>query len=270
MPDRSYSLPKTVTGAANFPRSRLRAEEAHSDPRSSSAAPCVPKEVSVRSILMVAIASSVLLSACGSGDPEEETLGAFFSAVQTGDQPGVERVSLAEFDGSVESWEIIERGTESEGPFSLADLEAELENKRNEIRRQRQDTATFVSNNRDTYDSYTQQYAEDPSAPFQGELATFHEQLQEMQGLVAQLEVDAEQLALDVEGLKHAATLSLSTPVDENFEGRIKVKPLQVRINDGSGDQIYTVVLQRYELTDTRQNQPLRPRWIIAEIEPNG
>lgn len=224
----------------------------------------------MRNILIVAITGSVLLSACGSGDPEEQTLDAFFSAVQEGDQAGVERVSLTAFDGTVESWEILERGTESAGPFPLAELEAELENKRNEARRQREENATFVSDNRDTYDAYTRKYAEDPSASFEGELAAFHEQLQERQGLVAQLEADAEQLAFDVEALKDAATLSLSTPVDGNFEGQIKVKPLQVRINDGSGDETYTVVLQRYELTDTRQERPLRPRWIIAEIQPNS
>lgn len=224
----------------------------------------------MRTILIATITGSVLLSACGSGDPEEQTLDAFFSAVQEGDQAAVERVSLTTFDGTVESWEIIERGTESAGPFPLVELEAELENKRNEARRQREENATFVSDNRDTYDAYTRQYAEDPSASFEGELATFHEQLQERQGLVAQLEADAEQLAFDIEALQHAATLSLSTPVDDNFEGQIKVKPLQVRINDGSEDETYTVVLQRYELTDTRQERPLRPRWIVAEIQPNG
>ena len=224
----------------------------------------------MRSILIVAIASSVLLFACGSGDPEEQTMGAFFSAVQNSDQVGLERVSLAPFDGTVETWEIIERGTESEAPFPLADYEAELESKRQEVRTQRTDNSNFVSDNRDTYESYTRQYAENPSAPFRGELATFHEQLQERQGLLAQLEADVTQLSLDVEALKHAATLSLSTPVDENFEGQIKVKPLQVRVSEGAESKTYTVVLHRYELADTRQNQPLRPRWIIAEIQPNS
>jgi hypothetical protein len=224
----------------------------------------------MRSTLIVAIASSVLISACGSGDPEEQTLSTFFNAVQRGDQAGVERISLAAFDGTVESWEIIERGTESVGPFTLANLEAELESKRNEVRTKREDNSKFVADNRNTYDAYTRQYAEDPSAPFQGELATFHEQMQERQGLVAQLEVDIEQLALDVEALTKAATLSLRTPVNESFEGQITVKPLRVRINEGSGEKTYTVTLQRYDLTDTRQSQSPRPQWIVAEIQANN
>ncbi|MGH9322711.1 MAG: hypothetical protein ACRD21_16375 [Vicinamibacteria bacterium] len=215
-------------------------------------------------------AISFLLSACGAGDPEAQVLGAFFRAVQNGDRAGVERVSLAEFDDELESWEIVERGPESEAPFQLADLESQLKSKRDEVSAQKRGNASFISDNRDTYDSYTSTYAEDPSAPFQGALAAFHEQLQERQGRVAQLQADADQLAVDVEALQKAATISLSTPVDTTFEGQIKVKPLQVRINDGSGDKTYTIVLQRYELVDTGQNRTPTPRWIIAEIQPHS
>ncbi len=224
----------------------------------------------MRSYFKTLIAVSILLSACEGGDPEEQVLRAFFTAVQKGDRAGVERVSLAPFDGTLESWEIIERGAESEAPFQLADLEAQLETKRNEVSAQRQGNMSFVSDNRDTYDAYKNKYAEDPSAPFQGALLAFHEQLQERQTRLAQLQADAEQLAFDVEALTNAATLSLSTPVDTSFEGQIKVKPLQVRINDGSGDKTYTIVLQRYELVDTEQNRTPTPRWIIAEIQPHG
>jgi hypothetical protein len=224
----------------------------------------------VRSFFKILVGITILLSACGGGDPEAEVLGAFFSAVQRSDRAGIERVSLAPFDGKPESWEIVERGAESEAPFQLADLEAQLESKRDEVRAQKEGNASYISDNSDTYESYKRKYAEDPSAPFQGALAAFHEQLQERQGRVAQLQADADQLAFDVEALKNAATLSLSTPVDTSFEGQIKVKPLQVRINDGSGDKTYTIVLQRYELVDTGQNRSPNPRWIIAEIQPQG
>ena len=222
----------------------------------------------MRNFFRILIAVSILLPACGSGDPEADVLGAFFSAVQKGDRAGVERVSLASFDGKPESWEIVERGTESEAPFQLADLEEQLKNKRNEVSAQKEGNASFIGDNRDTYEAYTAKYAEDPSAPFQGALAAFHEELQERQARLAQLQADADQLSFDVEALKNAATLSLSTPVDTSFEGKVKVKPLQVKINDGSGDKTYTVVLQRYELV--AQNQTPTPRWIIAEIQPQG
>ena len=222
----------------------------------------------MRSVFKISIAVSILLFACGSGDPEADVLGAFFSAVQKGDRAGVERVSLASFDGKPESWEIVERGTESEAPFQLADLEEQLKNKRNEVSAQKEGNASFIGENRETYEAYTAKYAEDPSAPFQGALAAFHEELQERQARLAQLQADADQLSFDVEALKNAATLSLSTPVDTSFEGKVKVKPLQVKINDGSGDKTYTVVLQRYELV--AQNQTPTPRWIIAEIQPQG
>ena len=264
-----FSLQRLRHGS--FPHARPRAKEsAHRSVLSGRAVPCFPKEVSVRTIFILAVAIPVLLSACDSGDPEAQTLGAFFSAVQKGDQAGVQLISLATFDGTVESWEIVARGTESEGPFQLAELEEELDNTRNEVRVQREQNARFIGDNRDTYDAYTRTYAEDPSAPFQGELATFHEQLQARQGLVAQLEVDAEQLSIDVRALTNAATLSVRTPVGETFEGQIKVKPLEVRINEGSENKTYTVVLHRYELTDTRLNRTPTPRWIVAEIRPGS
>ncbi len=223
----------------------------------------------MRNIFMNLIAISVCLSACGGGDPEERTVSSFFRAVQSNDQAGIDRVSLAEFDGNPKSWEIVERGAESVGPFQLADLVAQLEQKRDEVRAQRQDNRNFLSDNQDTYDTYIKKYNENPSAPFKGELLVFHEKLQERQKRLAQLEADAEQLALDVEALENAATLSLRTPVDESFEGEVKVKPLQVRVNDGSGDKTYTIVLQRYDLVDTAQNRTPTSQWIIAEIHPS-
>ena len=265
-----YCFPQRLRARLIFHMHDLGLKNRHPGPSSVVEPYRVPKEVFVRTIFILVVAIPVLLSACGSGDPEAQTLGAFFSAVQEGDQAGVQLVSLATFDGTVESWEIVERGTESEGPFQLAELKEELDNTRNEVRVQREQNARFISDNRDTYDAYTRAYANDPSAPFQGELATFHEQFQERQGLVAQLEVDAEQLSIDVKTLTDAATLSVRTPVVEGFEGQIKVKPLQVRINEGSENKTYTVVLHRYELTDTRLNRTPTAQWIVAEIRPGS
>ena len=191
----------------------------------------------MRSFFKILVGLSFLLSACGGGDPEKEVVDAFFSAVQKGDATRVQQVSVATFDGKPESWEIVERGSESEAPFQLADLEAQLKSKRDEVRAQQDGNSSFISDNRDTYDAYKSQYAKDPSKPFQGALAAFNKELQERQGGLAQLQADADQLALDVEALKKAATLSVSTPVDTSFAGTIKVKPLQVKVNEATGDK---------------------------------
>lgn len=224
----------------------------------------------MRRFFEVLIALSALLLACGGGDPEKQVVDAFFSAVKDGDPAGVERVSLIPFEGQAETWEIVERGPESEAPFQLKELEAQLRSKRNEVNVQRSDISSFISDNRETYEAYTRQYAENPSAPFEGEIAAFNEQLRAMQTRVGELEAEAEQLGYDVEALRNAASRSLSTPVDANFEGTVKVKPLQVKVNDGSSDTTYTVVLQRYELVRTDQNTSLTPRWLVAEVQPQG
>jgi hypothetical protein len=229
-----------------------------------------PRRYLVRRFFKILMGISILLSACGGGDPEADVVNAFFGAVQKGDRAGAERVSVATFDGKPESWEIVERGTESEAPFQLPDLDAQLKSKRDEVKAQRDGNASFISDNSDTYEAYKKKYAENPSAPFTGAIAAFNKELQERQSRAAQLQADADQLALDVEALKNAATLSLSTPVDTSFSGTIKVKPLQVKVKDASGDQTYTVVLQRYELTVSEQHQTPTPRWIIGEIQPHG
>lgn len=218
----------------------------------------------------ISIAISVLFFACGESDPEAEVVNAFFGAVQTGDQAGIERVSVTTFEGKPQSWEIVERGTESEAPFELAELEKQLQEKRNAVSAQRNEIASFLSDNHDTYEAYKAKYAEDPSAGFTGELAAFNEQLLEKQNRAAELQGEADQLAMDIEALENAATLSLSTPVDASFEGSITVKPLQVKVNDGSGEKTHTVVLHRYDLVDTRQDRTPTARWIVAEVEPQS
>ena len=218
----------------------------------------------------ILVGISALFVACGGGDPEKQVVDAFFSAVKDGDPAGVERVSLIPFEAQAETWEIVERGPESDAPFQLADLEAQLRSKRNEVDAQRSDISAFIGDNRETYEAYTRQYAEDPSKPFTGEIAAFNEQLRAMQTRVGELEAEAEQLGYDVEALRNAASRSLSTPVDASFEGTVKVKPLQVKVNDGSSDKTYTVVLQRYDLVDTKQGRSLTPRWLVAEIQPQG
>lgn len=224
----------------------------------------------MRKLFKAFFAVPVLLSACGGGDPEQQVLDEFFRAVQKGDRAGAERVSLAAFEGKPESWEILERGAESEAPFALADLEAQRKQKQDEAEAQKTGNATFLNDNSDTYEAYKKAYAENPGAPFQGALAAFHEEWQGRQGRLAQLRADAEQLDLDVEALKNAATLSLRTPVESSFTGQIKVKALKVRVNDGSGDKTYTTVLHRYDLADSAQARTPTPRWIIAEIQPQS
>lgn len=216
------------------------------------------------------VAISALLLACGDADPEKQVVDSFFTAVKDGDAAAVERVSLIPFEGQAETWEIVERGPESEAPFELADLEAQLRSKRTEVDAQRSDISTFISDNRETYEAYTRQYAEDPSKPFTGELEEFNEKLRAMQTHVGELESEAEQLGYDVEALRNAASRSLSTPVDSSFEGTVKEKPLQVKVNDGSGETTYTVVLQRYELVDTEQGRSLTPRWLVADVQEQG
>lgn len=225
----------------------------------------------MRSFIKIPIAISIpiLLSGCGGGDPEEQAVSQFFTAVQMGDQATLERVGSPDLGEAVQSWEIVERGTESEAPFHLAELQSQLSAKRREVDAQKSDNQNFVGDNRDTYEAYTKAYAENPSGGFQGALLAFHEELQARQTRLAELEAEAEQLAFDVDALTDVASRSVATPVNNKFEGQIKVKPVQVKVNDGSGEKTYTFMLHRYDLTDTEQNRALNARWVVAEVQPS-
>ena len=54
--------------------------------------------------------------------PEEQVLNTFFTALQNGDADALARVSLAPFEGDVESWEIVAVGPEARKPFALPEL----------------------------------------------------------------------------------------------------------------------------------------------------
>ena len=220
----------------------------------------------MRSLSKISLVAAVFVFAsCGESDPEQELMNSFFTAVQEGSEDGVKRVSLAPFDGNVVSWEIVESGEETEGPFGLKALEDQLEAKRDEIRAQRDSNADFLANNREMYDRYKNEY--DPSKPFTGALLAFHEEWQAKQAQQQQLEADADQLSFDVRAMKDTAQMSVAGDVTSEFEGHITGKQLKLKVNDGSADKTYTFHLIRYDLTDPKSTIPPTARWIISEIQ---
>jgi len=74
----------------------------------------------VRSLRKMSFAVAIVVLASCSGQ-EQQVLSDFFQAVQGGDEIAAARVSLATFEGEVESWEIVEVGPESVAPFGFRD-----------------------------------------------------------------------------------------------------------------------------------------------------
>jgi len=191
----------------------------------------------------------------------------FFTAVQNGDEEALARVSLAAFDGNVDSWELVEMGPEAKTAFALPALYEKLMKKRSEVRVETEKNAFYAEDHRDMYEQYKKKKAKDPEHVFTGELATFQAEWEARMEEQKELEEEAERLAKETKALKEAAGLSLNTRVNEKFDGDVLAKKVRLKVSSDSAEKTYTFKLERYVLADKEHNLSPMARWVIADIE---
>ncbi len=211
-----------------------------------------------------AVAIVVLASCSGQ---EQEVLSNFFQAVQGGNEAAVARVSLAAFEGAVESWELVDMGPESVAPFELPGLHERLMKKRSEIKIENGTNSNYAGDHRALFDEYKKKKAEEADAMFEGELGEFQTEWEKRMESQSELEEEAEAINAIMKVLKSAAGLSLSTSINEKFAGNVKGKELHLKVNDGSAEKGYVFMLRRYELTNQESTLTPMSRWIITEIK---
>jgi len=201
---------------------------------------------------------------------EEQVLTTFFDAVQQGDQGAAARIALADFPGTVESWELVEIGPESQSRFTLSEMYAKLRKKQRELRIESEKNGYFRSDHRDLFAEYQKSHAENPEQKFTGELGEFQAEWAERMKRQGELEKEVEALDEQLKALRSAAGLSVNTSVNENFVGDVKRKDVRIKVNDGSSEKIYTVELERYDLVDEERNLTPIAKWIIADIQESA
>gem|GEM_PF-3572160 len=220
----------------------------------------------MRSLRKMSFAVAIVVLASCSGQ-EQQVLSDFFQAVQGGDESTAARVSLATFEGEVESWEIVEVGPESVAPFELPGLHEQLMKKRSEIKIENGTNSNYAGDHRALFDEYKKKKAEDPDAMFEGELGEFQTEWEKRMESQGKLEEEEEEITAIMNVLKSAAGLSLSTSINEKFDGNVKGKELHLKVNDGSAEKGYVFMLRRYELTNKESTLTPMSRWIITEIK---
>jgi len=220
----------------------------------------------MRSLRFVLIAVTLALMAGCTGQ-EKQVLDTFFAAIQGGDDAAMQRISLATFPGSVETWELVEIGPESQAPFTLSELHGKLAKKRSELRIENQKNANYAGDYRSLFEEYKKKHAEDPTQTFTGELGEFQVAWEERMEHQGKIEKEVAALNEQAKALRSAAGLSLNTAVNEKFSGDVKEKELQLKVNDGSAEKSYTFTLERYELVDKERNMSPIAHWIITEIK---
>ncbi len=191
----------------------------------------------------------------------------FFQAVQGGDEIAAARVSLATFEGEVESWEIVEVGPESVAPFELPGFHERLMKKRSEIKIESGTNSNYAGDHRALFEEYKKKKVEDPDAMFEGELGEFQTEWEKRMESQGKLEEEEEEITAIMNVLKFEAGLSLSTSINEKFDGNVKGKELHLKVNDGSAEKGYVFMLRRYELTNKESTLTPMSRWIITEIK---
>jgi len=218
--------------------------------------------------LAFGIAAATFGAGCSS-PPEETLLSQFFRALAAEDRVSAGGLSMAGFPGGpVESWEILESGTVTEGPYRVPELrqeETDAERARDEqfkifydFRQANQEALARIVDRRDG----------NPDVAIGGRLgetaAEWDAHAAERRRLVTSL--SEVQMALEEERRRAQRSLLREAPVDY-LAGNISEQELLVRTVEEGAAREYRFILIRYDLQN-QQGADVPARWIIAAIEP--
>ena len=204
-----------------------------------------------------------------SSPPEETLLSQFFRALAAEDRVSAAGLSMAGFPGGpVESWEILESGMVTEGPYRVPELrqeETDAEAARDE---QFKIFYDFRQGNQDALGRILDRRDGNPDAAIGGRLgeiaAEWDAHAAERRRLVSSL--SEVQMALEEERRRAQRSLLREAPVDY-LTGNISEQELLVRtVEEGAGRE-YRFTVIRYNLQN-QQGADIPARWIIAAIEP--
>ncbi len=210
----------------------------------------------------------LFLPAC-SGSPEEALLEEFFRGVARGDRVPASGVALEDFPvEDIESWEIVEMGSEAEGPYRVPELRDEVEAAEKERDEQFQVLYAFRQANQEELTRIADLREDDPEHMPRGRLgeiaATWDEHGAERRRLVRS--ISELQMALEDERRRTGRSLMREAQVDY-LSGRVLERELTVRITSPVGDRDFHFQLMRYDLMNQFGAEVLS-RWIIAGFEP--
>lgn len=204
-----------------------------------------------------------------SSPPEEALLAQFFRALAAEDRVSVGGISMAGFPGGpVESWEILESGMVTEGPYRVPELRQEETGAEAARDEQFKIFYDFRQANQDALGRITDRLDGDPDAVIGGRLgeiaAEWNAHAAQRRRLVSSL--SEVQMALEEERRRAQRSLLREAPVDY-LSGNISEQEVLVRTVEEGAARDYRFILIRYNLQN-QQGAEVPARWIIAAIEP--
>lgn len=219
---------------------------------------------------LVGVVAATLGPGCAA-PPEEALLSQFFRAIAQEDRVSAGGISMAPFPGGpVESWETVESGPVTAGPYRVPELRAEetaAETARDEQFKAFYD---FRQANRDALEAITARRERDPEANIAGRLgeiaAAWDAHSAERRRVVSYL--SEVQMALEEERRRTRRSLLREAPVDY-LTGNISEQEVVVRTAEEGAEHLYRFSLLRYDLQN-QHGAEVPSRWIIAAIEPTA
>lgn len=221
-------------------------------------------------LLPVLVLAAGTLGAGCAAPPEAALLSQFFRAIAQEDRVSAGGISMASFPGGpVESWEIVESGPVTAGPYRVPELRAEetaAETARDEQFKAFYD---FRQANRESLEAITARRERNPDANIGGGLgeiaAAWDAHAADRRRVVSFL--SEVQMALDEERRRTRRSLLREAPVDF-LTGNISEQEVLVRTVEEGGEHQYRFSLIRYDLVN-QHGAEVPSRWIIAAIEPD-
>ena len=217
--------------------------------------------------LLFGVPAAALAAFC-SPAPEEGLIQQFFRAIQQEDRVSASGVSMVAFPGGpVESWEVVEIGAETEGPYRVPELV--VEETAGEAARDEQFKIfyDFRRANQSALQQIVSRRERNPDAGIGGQLgeiaAAWDAHQAERNRLVSSL--SEVQMALDEERRRTQRGLLREAPVDY-LTGNISEKDVRVRTVEEGEAREYRFTLIRYNLVN-QFDVEVPARWIIAGIE---
>ncbi len=211
------------------------------------------------------------LAAC-SQTPEEALLEEFFRAVARGDRVPASGITLDDFAiGPVASWEIVDMGSQTEGPYRIPELREEVTVAEQARDEQFQVLYGFRQANREALDRIAELRADDPEHMPAGRLGGIAARWDELGAERRQLvrSISELQMALEEERRRTDRSLMREAQLDY-LTGRVLERELVVRVTGSDGGaRDYRFQLMRYELMNEFEAGVLS-RWIIAGLETAG
>ena len=211
----------------------------------------------------------VLVAVTGcSSVPEEVLLEQFFRAVAQEDRVSVGGLSMVPFPGGpIESWELVEIGPATEGPYRVPELREEEIAAAAARDEQFKIFYDFRQANRDALGEIVLRWERNPDAAIGGGLGEIAAELDAHNGDRRRMvrSLSEVQMALDEERRRAQRSLLRKAPVDY-LTGNISQAEALVRTVEEGKEREYRFSLIRYNLQN-QHGADVRSRWIIAAIE---